>query len=43
MTKQQSMTRAAAQKLIEQGYVVHIYPRKKIVVVNGFKYYRLQG
>jgi hypothetical protein len=43
MDTKPSMTRAQAEQLKAQGYAVHIYPRKKIVCVNGFKYYRLQG
>jgi hypothetical protein len=30
------------ERLKAAGYAVHIYPRKKLVCVNGFKYYRLK-
>jgi hypothetical protein len=41
MEKKPSITRAQVDQLRAQGLCVHIYPRKKIVCVNGFKYYRL--
>jgi hypothetical protein len=36
-----TITKAEVQRLIEAKQCVAIYPRKKLVVVNGFKYFRL--
>jgi hypothetical protein len=37
------ITRAQVEQLRAQGHVAYIYPRKKIVCVDGSKYYTLKG
>ena len=41
MKEKPTITRQEVTRLQAAGYNVHVYPRKKIVCVNGFKYYRL--
>lgn len=36
-----TLTMAEAKRLEAAGRNVHVYPRKKIVCVDGFKYFRL--
>jgi hypothetical protein len=39
----QTMTRAEAEALTRAGHVAHIYPRKRIVVVDGCTRFQLRG
>ncbi len=36
-----TITMSEIEKLRATGHVVAIYPKKKIAVVDGFKYFRL--
>ena len=36
-----TITQKQIDELQAKKHVVHIYPRKKIVEVDGFKYYKL--
>ena len=36
-----TITEKRIKELRKKGHSVHIYPRKGIVVVDGFKYYKL--
>lgn len=42
-TKYPCITQKEVDRLIAGGHVAHVYPRKRIVCVDGFKYYTLKG
>lgn len=37
----ETITKKQVEALKKAGNVAHIYPRKKIVCVNGYQYYKL--
>ena len=39
--KMELITRKLMDELEKAGHVVHEYPRKKVVCVDGYKYYRI--
>ena len=42
MQARPTISRKEVERLKAAGYNVHVYPRKKLVCVSGFKYYQLK-